>query len=92
MNGEIKNYNIFIIFGNFSYSNPSNCETSFKREVKEIVNSEADTSYVFEDAIPAAIYFIQVQVENNDYQSEFSSVLTCETQPGVEKCNNIKKL
>lgn len=84
MNGEFKKYNIYIFFGNFSYFNPSNCVTDFKKKVDDIVNSEADTNYIFEDAIPAATYFIQVQVENNGYQSDFSSVLTCETQPGLE--------
>lgn len=90
-NGEIKHYNVYVKFSNFSYYNPIECDNDFKKEVTEILMVDVNREYTFHEALPYAEYFIQVQVLNSgDYTSDFSNFVTCKTLPGAElsKFNN----
>lgn len=83
--GEIKHYNVYVKFSNFSYYNPIECDNDFKREVTEILMVDVNREYTFHEALPYAEYFIQVQVLNSgDYTSDFSNFVTCKTLPGAE--------
>lgn len=92
-NGEIKNYNVFVQFSNFSYYNSIECNDEFKKEINELVMVDAYKNYTFIGALPYATYYIQVQVVNSgDYTSDFSNLITFETLPGLSKSYLLKLL
>lgn len=81
--GEIKNYNIFITFLNFSYFNPSACNNDFQKEFVELVTFAAGNEFTFREAFPFAYYSVQVQAENGEEVSSYSPLQSIRTLPGM---------
>lgn len=85
INGDIKEFSIYIKFINYSYHNPSDCKINFTTEYKLSVKAEADRNYTFYDAVPAADYSIQVSVVNSgEYMSNYSKTIFCQTLSGLK--------
>lgn len=89
--GEIKNYNIFIKFIDFSYFNPSYCFNDFAKEFEDSVMVDARNEFTFRQAFPFASYSIQIQAKNGEDVSDYTTTpQTCETFSGLKfqrKCS-----